>query len=117
MIQLPIIVQEAPIVRMTNSVLVGTMKFTLDQFDAFFTASKAAPRAAVGTTKVAASRAAALLPTRALVAAILPTRALAAAALTRLSLPTPAPEEAEPHPAPTTRTIVRIDFKPDTSPT
>ena len=34
MIQLPIIVQEAPIVRMTNSVLVGTMKFTLDQFDA-----------------------------------------------------------------------------------
>ena len=64
MIQLPIIVQEAPIVRMTNSVLVGTMKFTLDQFDAFFTASKAAPRAAVGTTKVAASRAAALLPTR-----------------------------------------------------
>ena len=43
MIQLPIIVQEAPIVRMTNSVLVGTMKFTLDQFDAFFTASNPAP--------------------------------------------------------------------------
>ena len=116
MIQLPIIVQEAPIVRMTNSVLVGTMKFTLDQFDAFFTASKAAPRAAVGTTKVAASRVAALLPTRER-AAILPTRALAAAALTPPSLPTPAPEAAEPHPAPTTRTIVRIDFKPDTSPT
>ena len=115
MIQLPIIVQEAPIVRMTNSVLVGTMKFTLDQFDAFFTASKAAPRAAVGTTKVAASRAAALLPTRER-AAILPTRAQSAA-LTPPSLPTPAPEAAEPHPAPTTRTIVRIDFKPDTSPT
>ena len=116
MIQLPTIVQEAPIVRMTNSVLVGTMKFTLDQFDAFFTASKAAPRAAVGTTKVAASRAAALLPTRALAAAKRLTPALAVEEK-RLSLPTPAPEAAEPHPAPTTRTIVRIDFKPDTSPT
>ena len=100
MIQLPIIVQEAPIVRMTNSVLVGTMKFTLDQFDAFFTASKAAPRAAVGTTKVAASRVAALLPTRA-----------QSAALTPLSLPTPAPEAAEPHPAPTTRQTPRTNFQ------
>ena len=117
MIQLPIIVQEAPIVRMTNSVLVGTMKFTLDQFDAFFTASKAAPRAAVGTTKVAASRVAALLPTRERAAVKRQTPARAVAALTRPLLPTPAPEAAEPHPAPTTRTIVRIDFKPDTSPT
>ena len=117
MIQLPIIVQEAPIVRMTNSVLVGTMKFTLDQFDAFFTASKAAPRAAVGTTKVAASRAAARLPTRERAAAKRQTPARAVEALTPPSLPTPAPAAAEPHPAPTTRTIVRIDFKPDTSPT
>jgi hypothetical protein len=31
MISTPTLVQEAPIVRMTNSVLVGTMKFTLDQ--------------------------------------------------------------------------------------
>lgn len=43
MIQTPILVQEAPIVRMSNSVLVGTMKFTLDQCDAFFTAQNAAP--------------------------------------------------------------------------
>lgn len=30
MVQIPVLVKDAPIVRMTNSVLVGTMKFTLD---------------------------------------------------------------------------------------
>ena len=43
MISTPTLVQEAPIVRMTNSVLVGTMKFTLDQFDANFNSQNAAP--------------------------------------------------------------------------
>ena len=36
-------VQNAPIVRMMNSVLVGTMKFTCDQFDEFFNAENPAP--------------------------------------------------------------------------
>ncbi|MBO7069485.1 MAG: hypothetical protein J6W52_12575 [Bacteroidaceae bacterium] len=43
MIQLPNLVQDAPIVRMQNAVLVGTMKFTLDQFDLFFNAGNPAP--------------------------------------------------------------------------
>ena len=43
MIQIPILVQEAPIVRMTNAVLVGTMKFTLDQMDLAFDAETPAP--------------------------------------------------------------------------
>ena len=48
MIQLPILVQDAPIVRMTNSVLVGTVKFTLEQFNAFFNASNPAPARLTG---------------------------------------------------------------------
>ena len=43
MITTPSLVQDAPIVRMTNSVLVGTMKFTLDQFDATFSSQNPAP--------------------------------------------------------------------------
>lgn len=43
MIQLPVLVQDAPIVRMQNAVLVGTMKFTLDQCDGTFTAGNPAP--------------------------------------------------------------------------
>ena len=43
MISTPSLVQDAPIVRMTNSVLVGTMKFTLDQFDASFSPQNPAP--------------------------------------------------------------------------
>ena len=43
MIQQPTLVQDAPLARMTNSVFVGTMKFTLDQFNAFFTAANPAP--------------------------------------------------------------------------
>ena len=43
MVQLPILVQDLPLTRLANSVLVGTMKFTLDQFNAFFTASNPAP--------------------------------------------------------------------------
>ena len=43
MIQLPVLVQDAPIVRMQNAVLVGTMKFTLDQCDSTFTAAAPAP--------------------------------------------------------------------------
>ena len=43
MVQLPILVQDLPLSRLTGSVLVGTMKFTLDQFDLFFTAQNPAP--------------------------------------------------------------------------
>ena len=43
MVQLPELVQDAPLTRFSNSVLVGTMKFTLDQFDAFFGAQNPAP--------------------------------------------------------------------------
>ena len=43
MITLPNLVQEFNIRHLTNSVLVGTMKFTLDQLDAFFTPSNPAP--------------------------------------------------------------------------
>lgn len=43
MITLSKIVQDAPIVRMTNSVLVCTMKFTRDQFYVFFNTSNPAP--------------------------------------------------------------------------
>ena len=43
MIQLPILVQDLAVTRLTNAVLVGTMKFTLDQFNAFFTAQNPAP--------------------------------------------------------------------------
>ena len=43
MIKLPTLVQDAPIVRMTNSVLVGTMKFTRDQIAAFFTTQNPPP--------------------------------------------------------------------------
>ena len=43
MITLPNLVQDFNIRHLTNSVLVGTMKFTLDQFDAFFTAQNPAP--------------------------------------------------------------------------
>ena len=40
MIQIPEQVKDAPIVRMKNAVLVGTMKFTLDRFDASFDAEE-----------------------------------------------------------------------------
>ena len=43
MITLPNLVQDFNIRHLTNSVLVGTMKFTLDQYDAFFTAQNPAP--------------------------------------------------------------------------
>lgn len=43
MVQIPTLVQDLPLTRLTNSVLVGTMKFTLDQFGAFFTAQNPAP--------------------------------------------------------------------------
>ena len=43
MITLPNLVQDFNIRHLTGSVLVGTMKFTLDQFDAFFTAQNPAP--------------------------------------------------------------------------
>ena len=43
MIQIPTTVQDLPLTRLTHSVLVGTMKFTLDQFDAFFTTQNPAP--------------------------------------------------------------------------
>ena len=48
MIQIPELVKDAPIVRMKNAVLVGTMKFTLDRFDASFDAEEnpAPPRLA-----------------------------------------------------------------------
>ena len=48
MIQIPEQVKDAPIVRMKNAVLVGTMKFTLDRFDASFDAEEnpAPPRLA-----------------------------------------------------------------------
>ncbi|MBO4214707.1 MAG: hypothetical protein J5888_00050 [Bacteroidaceae bacterium] len=43
MVQIPTLVQDLPLTRLTNSVLVGTMKFTLDQFGAFFTAQTPVP--------------------------------------------------------------------------
>lgn len=43
MVQIPTLVQDLPLTRLTNSVLVGTMKFTLDQCGAFFTAQNPAP--------------------------------------------------------------------------
>jgi hypothetical protein len=43
MIQKVLSVQDVPVARMTNSVLVGTMKFTLDQFEQFFTIQNPAP--------------------------------------------------------------------------
>ena len=43
MVPIPDLVKEAPIVRMTNSVLVGTMKFTLDQSNLFFDVDNPAP--------------------------------------------------------------------------
>ena len=48
MIQIPEQVKDAPIVRMKNAVLVGTMKFTLERFDASFDAEEnpAPPRLA-----------------------------------------------------------------------
>ena len=46
MITLPNLVQDFNIRHLTGSVLVGTMKFTLDQFDAFFTAQNPAPAVA-----------------------------------------------------------------------
>ena len=48
MIQIPEQVKDAPVVRMKNAVLVGTMKFTLDRFDASFDAEEnpAPPRLA-----------------------------------------------------------------------
>lgn len=48
MIQIPEQVKDAPIVRMKNAVLVGTMKFTLDRFYASFDAEEnpAPPRLA-----------------------------------------------------------------------
>ena len=48
MIQIPEQVKDAPLVRMKNAVLVGTMKFTLDRFDASFDAEEnpAPPRLA-----------------------------------------------------------------------
>ena len=36
MIQIPTLVKDLPLTRLKNAVLVGTMKFTLDQFDAAF---------------------------------------------------------------------------------
>lgn len=43
MIKSAILVQDISIRQMTNSVLVGTMKFTLDQFEQFFTTQNPAP--------------------------------------------------------------------------
>ena len=43
MVQIPTLVQDLPLTRLTHSVLVGTMKFTLDQFGAFFNAQNPAP--------------------------------------------------------------------------
>jgi len=43
MIALPILMQDFTVRHLTNSVLVGTMKFTIDQFSAFFTAQNPAP--------------------------------------------------------------------------
>ena len=43
MVQLPLLTKDLPLTRLSNSVLVGTMKFTLDQFNAFFTAQNPAP--------------------------------------------------------------------------
>ena len=43
MVQIPILVKDLPLTRLTNSVLVGTMKFTLDQFNLAFDADHPAP--------------------------------------------------------------------------
>lgn len=43
MIQQPTLVQDVPLTRMANSVIVGTMKFTVDQFNTFFNAQNPAP--------------------------------------------------------------------------
>ena len=43
MIALPILMQDFTVRHLTNSVLIGTMKFTIDQFSAFFTAQNPAP--------------------------------------------------------------------------
>ena len=43
MIAFPILMQDFTVRHLTNSVLVGTMKFTIDQFSAFFTAQNPAP--------------------------------------------------------------------------
>ena len=43
MVQIPILVQDAPIVRMQNAVLVDFCKFTKDQFNAHFTGENPAP--------------------------------------------------------------------------
>ena len=43
MVTIPTLVQDAPIVRMTNSVLVGTMKFTTDQMHREFDVDNPAP--------------------------------------------------------------------------
>ena len=57
MIQIPEQVKDAPIVRMKNAVLVGTMKFTLDRFDASFDAEEnpAPPRLAAQLAEFRAS--------------------------------------------------------------
>ena len=57
MIQIPELVKDAPIVRMKNAVLVGTMKFTLDRFDASFDAEEnpAPPRLAAQLAEFRAS--------------------------------------------------------------
>ena len=43
MVQIPTLVKDLPLTRLTNSVLVGTMKFTLDQFNLAFDADHPAP--------------------------------------------------------------------------
>ena len=48
MIRIPTLVQDAPIVRMKNAVLVGTMKFTIDQMDASFDEESPAPARLAG---------------------------------------------------------------------
>ena len=57
MIQIPEQVKDAPLVRMKNAVLVGTMKFTLDRFDASFDAEEnpAPPRLAAQLAEFRAS--------------------------------------------------------------
>ena len=57
MIQIPEQVKDAPIVRMKNAVLVGTMKFTLERFDASFDAEEnpAPPRLAAQLAEFRAS--------------------------------------------------------------
>lgn len=43
MVKIPVLVQDLPLTRLSNAVLVGTMKFTLDQMDLFFGAGNPAP--------------------------------------------------------------------------